>query len=221
MKSYHKTRLFILFFCTILVIGFFTLNTKVQGSIPTPEELFNNHNFEENYWDTNVFNNSKWDHPEVNNQTSWLNNTWNIKWIKEGNFEMGMLAFINKTHYENGEISTYTTPAQFWWQHFYINGSEILIASMHCAWFGFNDTNSNDFYDDGEQINPFFYLGANNSEMQNTVNITSNPKTEPIPLQRSVSGSVITYTWGYNYTDIIFYVPRTNHSDNGTIIGFE
>jgi hypothetical protein len=153
--------------------------------------------------------------------TSWLNNTWNVKWIKEGNFEMGMLAFINKTHYENGEYSTYTIPAQFWWQHFYINGSEILIASMLCAWFGFNDNNSNDLYDDGEEINPFFYLGANTSEMQNIVGIKSNPKTEAIPLQRSVSGSVVTYTWGYNYTDIIFYVPRTNHSDNGTIIGFE
>lgn len=221
MQYYQKTRLFVLFFCTILVVGLFTLNITAQDGIPTQDELFNGHDFEENYWDTNVFNNSRWDHPEVNNETSWINNTWNIKWIKEGNFEMGMLAFMNKTNYEDGAISTYTTPAQFWWQHFYINGSEILIASMHCAWFGFTDNNSNDLYDDGESINPFFYLGSTTSEMQNSVGIKSTPKTTLTPLQRSESGSVITYTWGYNYTDIIFYVPRTNHSDNGTVIGFE
>ena len=64
---------------------------------PAPEVLFEGHNFDENYWDIMVFNNSNWDNPFVNNETCWLNNTWNIKWIKEGNFEMGMAAFMNKT----------------------------------------------------------------------------------------------------------------------------
>ncbi|KKK45516.1 MAG: hypothetical protein Lokiarch_09290 [Candidatus Lokiarchaeum sp. GC14_75] len=222
MKNYQKSRTFALIFGIVLVLGLFTFESRAQGDLPTVEELFGPGNtFDEGYWDTMVFNNSRWDHPEVDNMTSWLNNTWNVKWIKEGNFEMGMLAFINKSHYESGEQSTYTTPTQFWWQHVYLNGSEILIASMHCAWFGFNDNNSNDLYDDGEEINPFFYLGATTSEMRDIVGIKSNPKTVTAPLQRSVAGSVITYTWGYNYTDIIFYVPRTNHSDNGTIIGFE
>jgi len=116
--------------------------------------------------------------------TSWLNNTWNIKWIKEGNFEMGMLAFINKTHYEMGEYSTYTTPAQFWWQHAFLNGSEILIASMHCAWFGFDDTIvPDDNYTDGESISPFFYMGVANKRMREEVGIYSAGYVIP---QRSI-----------------------------------
>ena len=209
MKFYQKSRIFSVIFGIFLIFGLLTFNVKAEEGPPTPEEAFDGHNFEENYWDINVFNNSNWDAPEVNNETSWLDNTWNIKWIKEGNFEMGMLAFINKTHYEMGEYSTYTTPTQFWWQHFWENGTEILIASMHCAWFGFGDNViANDIYDNGEQINPFFYMGMTTPEMRNIVGIKSNPKTESFPLQRSVNESIITYTWGYNYSDIIFYIPK-------------
>lgn len=212
LKNFHKSRIFAIIFGIILIFGLFTFNTKADNGPPTPEEAFGpGHTFEEGYWDTNVFNNSQWDHPEVNNMTSWLNNTWNIKWIKEGNFEMGMLAFINKTHFEMGEQSTYTTPAQFWWQHAYLNGSEILIASMHCAWFGFDDTIvPDDNYTDGESINPFFYMGVANKEMREEVGIYSNPQTEATNLERSVFGSVITYSWSYTYNDIIFYVPHTD-----------
>ena len=107
MKSFLKSRIFAVIFGIILVFGLFTFNIRADDGPPTPEEAFGpGHTFEEGYWDTNVFNNSRWDHPEVNNMTSWLNNTWNIKWIKEGNFEMGMVAFVNKTHYEMGEHST-------------------------------------------------------------------------------------------------------------------
>jgi len=62
---------------------------------------------------------------------SWLNNTWNIKWIKEGNFEMGILAFANKTGYIDGKKCIWTAPAQMWWQHTWLNGSEILIGFIH------------------------------------------------------------------------------------------
>ncbi len=48
---------------------------KAEEDPPTPEEAFDGHNFEENYWDINVFNNSNWDAPEVNNEISWLDNT--------------------------------------------------------------------------------------------------------------------------------------------------
>jgi len=178
---------------------------------PTPAQLFNGHDFTEDNWDTNVFNNSMWEHEDVNNMTSWLNNTWNIKWMKEGNFEMGMLAFLNKTMWEDGREVIYTTPAQMWWQHAYLNGSEILIASMHSAWFVFDDADHSGSYDLGEDVSPFFYMGANTDEVRN-IGIISNPKAEATPLQRNLSGSTTTYTWGYNYTDIIFFVPEIDRS---------
>jgi hypothetical protein len=111
---------------------------RADDGPPTPTEAFG-HSFDENYWDSNIFNNSRWDHPDVDPQVSWLNNTWNVKWIKEGNFEMGMLGFLNKTTWDYGKEIVYTTPAEMWWQHAYLNGSEIFIASLHCAWFGFTD----------------------------------------------------------------------------------
>lgn len=224
MNNYHKGRIFIIIFGIILVLGFITFNAKAQDGPPTQEDAFDGHTFDEHYWDEDIFNNTYWDHPEVDDERSWLNNKWNVKWMKEGNFEMGMLAFIDKKHKEGdtGEPTIYTTPAQMWWQHAYLNGSEIYIASMHCAWFGFaDDTPSNDQYDDGEEITPFFYMGTNKTELRDTVGIKSNPTTTSTPLQRSVSGSVVTYNWGYNYSDIVFYVPNTNHTATGPGYGFE
>jgi len=212
MKKYYKARLFTLILGILLTISLFTFNVKAQEGPPTQEEAFGpGHTFDENYWDAMVFNNSRWEHEDVNNMTSWLNNTWNIKWMKEGNFEMGMLAFMNKTAWEDGREVIYTTPAQMWWQHAHLHGSEIFIASMHSAWFGFGDTNLNGFYDIGEEVNPYFFMGADTDEVRNA-GIMSNPRTEAIPLHRSESGSIVTYTWGYNYTDIIFYVPEIDRS---------
>jgi hypothetical protein len=210
-------------FGVLLIFSMATINVRADGP-PTQEEAFDEHTFDEHYWDINVTNNEAWDHPEVNPEVSWKNNTWNVKWIKEDNFEMGMLAFIEKVHEEGDslEMVKYTTPAQMWWQHVYLNGSEIYIASMHCAWFGFRDDNSsNNQYDEGEEITPFFYMGCNSTELKERVGIDSNPSTHVIPLQRSVSGDVITYTWGYNYTDIVFYVPRVNHLATHPGYGFE
>jgi len=106
-----------------------------------------------------------------------------------------------------------------WWQHAYLNGSEIYIASMHCAWFGFADKNNTDAYEDGEEITPFFYMGSNNTELREIVGIKSNPETKITRMHRTVSGSIVSYKWGYNYTDIVFYVPKINHTPTG--FGFE
>ncbi|MBA7591350.1 hypothetical protein ES708_33504 [subsurface metagenome] len=54
-------------------------------------------------------------------------------------------------------------------------------------------------------------MGANTNEVIDT-GIISNPKAIATPLQRSVSGSTITYTWGYRYTDIVFFVPQINYT---------
>lgn len=194
----------------LLTIGMVS-QSVAQGDPPTPSQLFNGHDFTENYWDINVFNNSYFDHPDVDPMVGWLNNTWNIKWMKEGNFEMGMLAFLNKSHWQDGKVVTFTTPAQLFWQHAFLNGSEILIASMHAAWFGFEDENDNNYFDSGEDVSPFFYMGSNTNEVIST-GIISNPKAIATPLQRSVSGSTITYTWGYRYTDIVFFVPQINYT---------
>ncbi|MBD3195261.1 MAG: hypothetical protein GF317_09410 [Candidatus Lokiarchaeota archaeon] len=220
MKSNTIGKITILALIFLLSINFLTYSVRAQNQgSPTPLEAFG-HTFDENYWDTNIFNNSRWDHPDVNPEVSWLNNTWNMKWIKEGNFEMGMLSFLNKTAWESGKEVVYTTPAEMWWQHAYLNGSEIFIASLHCAWFGFSDTNQNRYYDEGENINPFFYMGATTPQMVNDVGIKSNPTVEKIPLQRSVSGDIVTYEWGYNYTDIIFYVPKIDHLNQNFSAGF-
>ncbi|MFW9969520.1 MAG: hypothetical protein ACFFDF_04915 [Candidatus Odinarchaeota archaeon] len=219
MKSYQMSRFLALIFGCILITGLSTFNVKAQEGPPNPEEAFNGRTFDEHYWDEDVYNNSVWDHPEVKPEVSWQDNTWNVKWMKEGNFEMGMLAFLDKVVEESGDDVIYTTPAQMWWQHAYLNGSEIYIASMHCAWFGFADKNNTDAYEDGEEITPFFYMGSNNTELRETVGIRSNPETKAQPLEHSVSGPIVTYTWGYNYTDIVFYVPKINHTLTG--FGFD
>ncbi|MFX1304626.1 MAG: hypothetical protein ACFFBV_09855 [Promethearchaeota archaeon] len=231
MKNLHKSRLFILIFGILLIFGLFTFIANAQEGPPTQEQAFGSGNtFDQNYWDTNIFNNSYWDHPDVRPEVSWENNTWNMKWMKEGNFEMGMLAFINKTTWEDGKEIVYTTPAQMWWQHAHLSGSEIFIASMHSAWFGFGDSNSNGYYDIGEEVNPYFFMGASTEDVRNA-GIMSNPKTKALPLTRVENGSIITYKWGYNYSDIIFYVPEIdravatpyfkwgfNYSDPGTYV---
>ncbi len=227
MKSYKISRFFVIFFFSILflngiIVGgngfnlFFPnsneLVTSQGDDFPTQAELFNGHTFDENYWNVTVFNNSKWYSENVENWTSWENNTWNLVWIKEGGFEMGMVSFLNKTGYDDGKNVTYTSPAHLWWQHFSIYGIEIAVAAMQCAWFGINDSNENGQYDEGEDINPFFYLGSNSPNMTNDVGIKSNPKVTVIPLNRTGIENTIIYTWGYNYTDIIFYVPSINYS---------
>ncbi|MFX0048661.1 MAG: hypothetical protein ACFE8G_10900 [Candidatus Hermodarchaeota archaeon] len=213
MRNLNKCLISTVIFFFLLITGFLSITVNANGEPPTPSELFNGHDFTENYWDTNVFNNSKWANEYVRNETSWENNTWNIKWMKEGNFEMGMLSFMNKTMWDeySGREVTYTTPAQMWWQHAYLNGSEILIASMHSAWFVYEDSDHSGTYEKGEEISPFFYMGASTDKVRET-GIYSNPYTEATPLQRTVSGTKVTYTWGYNYTDIVFYVPQIDRS---------
>ena len=197
------------------LVGLLFVGTYAQiafaQEVPTPDILFEGHDFDENYWDIMVFNNSNWDHEDIDPMVSWLNNTWNVKWIKEGNFEMGMLAFMNKTMQESGSEVIFTTPAQMWWQHAFLNGSEILIASMHSSWFGFQDDNDNGYFDASEEVSPFFYMGANTDDVR-TAGIISHPKTTASGLQRSESGSTVTYTWSYYYEDIIFFVPEINRT---------
>ncbi len=195
------------FLCT----GFQSTLVLSQGDPPTQEQLFDGHTFSENYWNILIFNNSYWDHEDIDPMVSWLNNTWNVKWIKEGNFEMGMFAFMNKTMWNNGREVIFTTPAQMWWQHMVISGSEILIASMHSSWFGFQDDNNNGYFDASEEVSPFFYMGANTDEVR-IAGIKSNPKTTASKLEKSESGSIITYSWSYLYEDIIFFVPEINRT---------
>ena len=204
---------------SLITFGMTSQVVMAQGDPPTQSQLFNGHDFTENFWDITVFNNSYYDHEDVDPMVGWLNNSWNVKWMKEGNFEMGMLAFVNKTHFQDGKEVTYTTPAQLWWQHAYLNGSEILIASMHAAWFGFEDDNLNSYYDDGEDVSPFFYMGSNSQEIFDT-GIISNPYTVVTPLERSVSGDLVTYTWSYKYNDIVFFVPQINHTVQNFEWGF-
>ena len=207
MKKTTLNGILVISTISLLIISISSINVRAQDNPPTQEQLFNGHNFDENYWDINVFNNSKWDSEDIDPMVSWLNNTWNVKWMKEDNFEMGMLAFMNKTMWNNSREVTFTTPAQMWWQHVQIAGSEILIASMHSSWFGFEDDNGNGYLDIGEEVSPYFFMGADTDQVRNT-GINSHPKTYTTPLERTTSGSMVTYKWGYNYTDIIFYVPQ-------------
>ncbi|MFW9949307.1 MAG: hypothetical protein ACFFKA_04175 [Candidatus Thorarchaeota archaeon] len=201
------------FFISFLLFSGLSSTLVLCDDPPTQAALFNGHTFSENFWDIMVTNNSNWDHPDVNPMVSWYNNTWNIKWIKEDNFEMGMFAFMNKTQWDMGEENVFTTPAQMWWQHAHIAGSEIIIATMHSAWYGFGDHNHNRVYDEGsEELSPYFFMGANTPEVRSK-GIISDPKTTAYPLERSVSGSIVTYTWGYRYENIIFFVPNIDRSD--------
>ncbi|MBD3254563.1 MAG: hypothetical protein GF383_05695 [Candidatus Lokiarchaeota archaeon] len=189
---------------------------------PTQEEVWGIGNtYAKNYWDTMIFNNSNWEYPGINNMTTWLNNTWNMKWIKEGNFEMGMLAFMNKTMYDNGEEISYITPAQMWWQHAFKNNSEVMVAAMNSAWFMFKDNVvSDDYYTDGEEIAPFMYFGGNTAEIRNA-GIYSEPKVDASALKRKVIGSKVEYSWSYNYSNIIFFSPYVNDSTGLLDWGFD
>jgi hypothetical protein len=213
-----KRSIRLLYSSLLAFLLFWGINSVVvlaDDGLPAQEDLFEGHNFSENYWDIMVTNNSKWNHPDVDPMVSWLNNTWNIKWIKEDNFEMGMFAFMNKSQYEMGEQNVYTTPAQMWWQHAHIAGSEIIVATIHSAWYGFGDHNHNRVYDetglDPEEINPYFFMGANTQDVRDT-GLISNPVTTAYPLVREESGSTVTYNWGYRYENAIFFVPQIDRS---------
>lgn len=222
-----------------IVLGFLLamifMNTGAvlaQSGPPSQDQVFVDqntgigHTFSENYWDIMVHNNSKWQvndpSKHINNQSTWLNNTWNIKWIKEGNFEMGMLAFMNKTGDNLAVGDKYYTPAQFWWMHYYYQGREMLIGNMLAAWFGFNDTNKNGKYDPGEEINPFFYVTMVTPKINTTVfpGLNVNPSVQVTPLHRTTGGSQINYTWAYNYTDQEFYLPNIYHNNSTFKWGF-
>nr|MDO8109337.1 hypothetical protein [Candidatus Sigynarchaeota archaeon] len=192
---------------------------------PTPAQVFIDrdtqigHNFTENYWDINVYNNSYWEVQDpamgIDNMTTWLNNTWNIKWISEGNFEMGMFAFVNKTGDANAN-DRFFTPAQMWWMHYYYSGHEMLIANMLSAWFGFKDANQNHEYDEAldEEINPFFYMTQDIPSVHavfDPLGLAIVPNVTVTPLHRSdVPVGQITYTWAYNYSDVCFWLPHVN-----------
>ena len=118
MKTRFKTTSLVLL---TLIMGFIApyviVSVRSQdGGPPSQSEVFNGHTFDENYWDIMVFNNSNWEVDDpmmgVENATTWVNNTWNIKWISEGNFEMGFLAFMNKSGIEDDADAMAFTPAQ-------------------------------------------------------------------------------------------------------------
>lgn len=197
---------------------------KADGP-PSPDQVFidshgTGHNFTENNWDIMSFNNSHWevDDPsmDINNMTTWVNNTWNIKWISEGNFEMGFLAFMNKSGDENSAHMTAYTPGQYWWMHYYYQGHEMLIGNMLTAWFGFEDANHNRQYDDGESLTPYFYMTLNSSDFNYTAvpGLDAHTSVDVTPMTRQVEGSKIIYSWAYNYSDICFYVPKVNHTNH-------
>jgi len=221
MKKLHfkTTSLVLLALLIGFVAPYFILSVRGEGP-PPQEDVFNGHNFSENYWDTMVFNNSNWEVEdplmEINNQTTWINNTWNIKWMKENNFEMGFLAFMNKSGLDNDPSGMAFTPAQMWWMHYYYEGHEMLIGNMLSAWFGYGDHNHNRVYDEvDEEITPFFYMtliDENWAAAFPTLATTLDPDVFLTPLEKSVSGSEITYTWAYNYTDMCFYLPEINRT---------
>ena len=53
---------------------------------------------------------------------------------------------------------------------------------MHCAWYVFNDSNTNRNYDVGEEVSPYFYMGANTKDVRDA-GIYSEPKVEASPLR--------------------------------------
>ncbi len=220
MKNVLKSKISI-FLIFLLILMSYTSSVLAQDGTPSPEEVFKDeddvgHAFTENYFDINVVNNSIWevDNPEmdIDNQTTWLNNTWNVKWMKEGNFEMMMLAFMNKSGSSNSATDKFVTPAQFWAQHFSINGHEILIANMLTAWFGFTDENDNDAYDDGEKVNPFMMFSSYDDYTRNEIGIDRYPDVIQGELEKTESNGNITYSWWYNYTNQMFYLPRVNQT---------
>ncbi|HMF31599.1 MAG TPA: hypothetical protein VKK79_09305 [Candidatus Lokiarchaeia archaeon] len=200
------------------------------GTPPTQSQVFTDsngasHTFADHYWDINVTNNQYWDipsHPEVNPMTTWENNTWNIKWISEGNFQMGFLAFVNKTGDNIAANSQYFTPAQLWWMHYYYAGHEMLIGNMLAAWFVVNASSSGGLAAPGDPYSPFMYFTQNNSVMSAAIpSLISTTGVTVTPLKRTVnaSGNII-YNWAYNYTDIDFFVPHLNSNNNQFDWGF-
>ncbi|MHA1731091.1 MAG: hypothetical protein ACTSU5_04075 [Promethearchaeota archaeon] len=178
------------------------------------------HNFTENYWQIYVFNNSKWEvedpDKDVDNMTTWLNNTWYVTWINEGNFEMGFLAFMNKSGIDQDPNGKVYTPAQYWWMHYYYEGHEMLIGNLLSAWFGWEDHDGDKVPDDDEYLTPYFYMSLETQELDEdpwlSGNLSFSTSVMSIPLSRSESGPITTYSWGYNYSDLLFYVPRVNRT---------
>ncbi len=205
-----------LMFCTSLVS---ILSTPVMAGIPPQNELFVDmnmgvgHTFAEKYWDINVFNNSKWSNPYYDDH-NWLNHTWNVKWINEGDFEMGMVSFINYSGDAAGsaERCTIYSPLQFWWMHYFYQGHEAYVANLLSAWFGWDDANSNRAYDAGELIVPEFLFTVNDSHFRNDSLFQPrlpNPNNTVIasPMVRTATDTKITYTWSFNYTDMCQFTP--------------
>ena len=106
-----------------------------------------------------------------------------------------------------------------WWMHYYFEGHEMIIGNMLSAWFGYGDHNHNRVYDEGdEELNSIFLfphgmmmIGKPHFQL---LQQRLEPDVEVTPLERSVSGDEITYTWAYNYTDMGFFLPKVNHSDH-------
>jgi hypothetical protein len=124
---------------------------------------------------------------------------------------------MNKSGIENQADAFVTSPSQFWYMHFYYEGHEMLIGNMLSSWFGWGDHNHNGIYDEvDEEITPFFYMTMLDDELESefpTLAATLEPDVKVTPMERTVSGSEITYTWAYNYTDVCFYLPEVNRTD--------
>jgi hypothetical protein len=194
------------------------------------------HNFGEESFDIMVSNNSNWEIQDpmydIDNMTTWLNNTWNVKWISHGNFEMGFLSFMNKSGDDRGD-NKYYTPAQFWWMHYYYEGHEMLVGNLLSGWYGFEDLDGDHIWDEGvEELHPLMYLSMVDPSYVNTTafpGLSMNPKVEVDKLSKSVQGDTIKYQWAVNYTDMAFFVPHKqtiqnafdwgfNYSDPGTYV---
>ncbi|MHA1847325.1 MAG: hypothetical protein ACTSXU_06745 [Promethearchaeota archaeon] len=178
MYEINRSQIFL--FTAIGLLLFLNIQlVSISGAdgTPAPKDVFKDKNgvgydFTEHYWDIFVFDNSKWevDDPEmgIDNQTTWVNNTWNAKWINEGNFEMGALAFMNKTGIDDAPNASAYSPAQMWWMNYYYEGHEMLIGNLLTAWYGFEDENANGICDGEESYTPFFYMTLT-SEMNSSV----------------------------------------------------
>jgi hypothetical protein len=228
--SKYKVLAAVLFVVAMVGMNMASVSATNNGP-PAQSQVFvdqngTGHTFSENYWDINVTNDSAWqiNNPsyKIQNQTTWVNNTWNIIWISEGNFQMGMLAFMNKSGDNIAAADKYFTPAQFWWMHYYYQGNEMLIGNMLSAWFGFNDTAGTGEYVPGvDDMNPLMYMTMEQPGLaSHFYGLVQNTSVITTPLQRTTGGSEINYTWAYNYTNIEFWVPKTNHTTNTFQWGF-
>ena len=215
----------------IFICSAYTPITYAEGP-PSPEEVFvdeNNigHNFSEEHFDIMIFNNSKWEvedpYYQIDNHTTWLNNTWNVKWISHGHFEMGFLSFMNKSGDEKGD-NKYYTPAQFWWMHYYYEGHEMLIGNLLSGWYGFEDLDGDHVWDEGiEELHPLMYLSiVDPTKINSTVfpGLSMNPKVTLQRLTKTINGSIIKYRWTLNYSDMAFFVPHKQPIQNVFDWGF-